>query len=100
METQKTVAEWETSVFGRFGVRGSNARHAARTNCEMGELLEALTSDDNNPKAAEEIAYVIIMLYGLAERLGVDALEEVDKKMSINRSRGWELDGTGHGQHV
>lgn len=68
-ENQQTIEEWRLAT---FGPGGSNARLAARVNEEMAELLAALTTDDNNPKAAEEIADVVIVLYGLASRLDVD----------------------------
>ena len=87
-ETQATISTWANDT---FGPSGSNARVAARANEEMAELLRALTADD---------ADVLIVLYRLATRLGVDLYAEVDRKMSINRAREWKLDATGHGYHV
>jgi len=66
----------------------------------MAELLRALTVDDNNPKAAEEIADIFIVLYRLGERLGVNLHDEIDHKMKTNRLRKWHKDGSGHGYHV
>jgi NTP pyrophosphatase (non-canonical NTP hydrolase) len=66
----------------------------------MAELLRALSADDNSAKAASEIADVVIVLYRLAWRLGVDLHDEIDKKMAINRARQWKQDNTGHGYHV
>jgi NTP pyrophosphatase (non-canonical NTP hydrolase) len=97
-ETQKTISEWAENT---FGPSGSCARVAARANEEMAELLRALTSDDANiAKAAEEIADVVIVLYRLATRLGVDIQFEIEQKMEINRNRVWTKDGTGHGYHL
>lgn len=97
-ENQKTISEWAETT---FGPAGSNARVAARANEEMAELLRCLTVDDNHvTKAAEEIADVVIVLYRLAQRLGVDLHFEVNAKMAINRSRAWKQDGSGHGYHV
>jgi hypothetical protein len=56
--------------------------------------------DDKHQKAPEEIADVVIVLYRLASRLGVDLHQEVEKKMAINRNREWKLDNSGHGYHV
>jgi NTP pyrophosphatase (non-canonical NTP hydrolase) len=89
-ETQDTVAKWAVSV---FGPAGSNARCAARANEEMAELLRALTADDNHPKAVEEVADVVIVLYRLADRMGFDLHAEIDRKMLTNRERAWERDG-------
>lgn len=96
-ETQRSVTEWADATFGPVS---SNIRVAARANEEMAELLRALTVDDQNPKAAEEVADIVIILYRLATRLGVDLEVEISRKMAVNRSREWRLDGSGHGYHV
>lgn len=97
VESQESIAVWAAETFGEAG---SNARVAARANEEMAELLRALTADDEHPKAAEEIADVMIILYRLAYRLEVDLHQLVDDKMQINRAREWHKDNTGHGYHV
>jgi len=97
METQQTVAMWADETFGPVT---SHARIAARANEEMAELLRALTADDHHPKAAEEIADIVIVLYRLATRLGVDLRTLVNEKMAKNRTREWKRDGSGHGYHV
>lgn len=96
-ETQSGISKWADET---FGPSGSNARVAARANEEMAELLRALTADDNHPKAAEEAADIVIVLYRLASRIGVDLHAEIDRKMAVNRERVWNLDKTGHGYHV
>lgn len=97
METQASISDWAHET---FGPAGSNARVAARANEEMAELMRALTVDDSHPKAAEEVADIVIVLYRLATRLGVDLHSEVNRKMQVNRERQWNLDKTGHGYHV
>ena len=97
IETQKSMSDWAQDTFGPVG---SNVRVAARANEEMAELLRALSSDDLHPKAAEEIADVVIILNRLATRLGVDLAAEIDRKMKINRARVWKKDNSGHGYHV
>lgn len=96
-ETQASISSWAEETFGPVA---SNARVAARANEEMAELFRVLTIDDKSPMAAVEIADVVIVLYRLAARLGVDLHEAIDVKMAVNRSRKWDLDGTGHGYHV
>lgn len=96
-EDQGTISAWAAETFGPVA---SNIRVAVRANEEMSELLRALAADDASPKAAEEIADVFIVLYRLADRLGVDLHEEINRKMEVNRSREWRLDNTGHGYHV
>jgi len=96
-ETQATVSDWADHA---FGTASSNMRIATRVNEEMAELLRALSVDDNNPQAAEEIADVVIILYRLARNLGTDLQTEIDRKMTINRKRIWKRDATGHGYHV
>lgn len=97
IESQMSISMWAEQTFGPVS---SNARVAARANEEMAELLRALTADDNHPKAPEEIADILIVLYRLANRMGVDIHNEVNRKMEINRARKWEMDNTGHGYHV
>lgn len=96
-ENQVSIALWAGQTFGEAG---SNARVAARSNEEMAELLRKLTVDDAHSEAPEEIADVVIVLFRLAERMGVDLLAEIDAKMKINRARVWRTDGSGHGYHV
>ena len=94
--TQGDIARWADKT---FGPSTSNVRIAARANEEMAELLWALTCDDNAPKAVEEAADVVIVLYRLVERMGGDLMLAIDEKMAINRDRKWVVSG-GHGQHV
>lgn len=94
--SQRDVARWADVT---FGPSPSNARIAARANEEMAELLRALTCDDNEPKAIEEAADVVIVLYRLVERMGGDLMQAIDAKMAVNRDRKWLVSG-GHGQHV
>lgn len=96
-ENQQTISQW---IEETFGAAGSNARVVARANEEMAEMLRDVTADDSHPNLAEEMADVVIVLYRIATRLGVDLHDEIDKKMLINRARKWTLDGTGCGYHV
>lgn len=96
-ETQQSISNWAVDTFGDTG---TNASCATRANKEMSELVMALANDDRDPKAGAECADVLICLYRVAERLGVDLHAEVDRKMAINRARKWSLDGHGHGYHV
>ncbi|MNY00493.1 hypothetical protein D3C86_1329890 [compost metagenome] len=43
---------------------------------------------------------MVIVLSQIAERLGLDLGEAIDRKMAINRSRKWVTAGDGTGQHV
>lgn len=97
-ETQETITDWAASV---FGPAQSNLRIAIRANEEMAELLRCLSVNDHHPMAPEELADVVIILYRLADCLGVNLHSVVDAKMSVNRTqRTWERDGSGHGYHV
>jgi len=97
METQSTINQWCEDTFGPVG---SNYSVAERADEEMIELLDALHQNDNDSTAGEECADIVIILYRLCERLGVNLLDEVDRKMKINRQRKWKLRGDGHGDHV
>lgn len=96
-ETQESISAWATAT---FGPAGSNLSCAIRANREMAELLTALSRDDNDPKAAEEVADVVICLMRLMARLNADIQDAINRKMAINRGRKWKLDGDGHGSHI
>jgi NTP pyrophosphatase (non-canonical NTP hydrolase) len=96
-ESQKSISAWAEQT---FGPSGSNIRVAVRAQEELTELLRALSVDDEHPKAAEEVADVVIVLQRLATRLGIDLWQEVERKMTVNRARVWKVDGSGHGYHV
>jgi NTP pyrophosphatase (non-canonical NTP hydrolase) len=96
-ETQRSISDWAEQT---FGPASSNMRVATRANEEMAELLRALAVDDNNSKAWDEMADVLIVLFRLADRTGIDLLWMVDEKMKINRARVWKQDGSGHGYHI
>lgn len=94
IENQKSVAHWAFMTFGA----ATDVRAAIRANEEMAELLRTMV-DGNYPKACEEIADVVICLYRLAENIGIDVHNEVNRKMAKNRKRKWKVDGTGCGYH-
>lgn len=96
METPETIAEWQIITFGP----ATNASYAARANRELAELIQCLIDNDNHPEAGGEIADVMIVLWGMAARMGLDVQAQVDAKMAINRTRKWRMTGPGHGQHV
>lgn len=96
MENQATISAWCDATFGK----ASNARVATRANEEMAELLRAVTEDENHPKAIEEAADIVIILFRLADRMGKNLMTEVDRKMAINRARQWQTTADGHGYHV
>lgn len=91
IETQKTVNEWQRSVFGE---PVSPARTAARANKEMSELVtECVASYAHPDKIVEEAADVAILLMRLADVVGRDLFEAIDKKMAVNRNeREWTID--------
>lgn len=95
-ETQATITQWCEET---FGPAKSNARLIARANEEMAELIRDSADDDRHPNIPEEMADVVIVLFRVATRMGVDLQEVINAKMMINRARKWELDGTGCGYH-
>lgn len=43
---------------------------------------------------------VLARMMRICAIMGGDLYAEVDRKMVVNRGRTWQLDGSGHGQHV
>lgn len=97
-ENQATICNWADQTFGKANVTSSYKRVLQ----EFEELQEAFHAPGiyNPGKLAAECADVLITLYRLAEVIGCDLHDEVDKKMRINRNRTWKSNGDGTGQHV
>lgn len=91
-ENQRSVAEWSNET---FGADISPCRIWLKVYEETNELGSAL---DNGffDEAAEEIADVAIVLFRLAEQIGVDLLDQVNEKMKKNRSRKWNKETWKH----
>lgn len=90
---QGEVSLWAAETFPK---KVNNFSVALRASKEMRELLDCLAVDDNSPHAPQELADVVIVLLRLADRLGVDLLEEVQRKLAINKLRVWDEQG----QHI
>lgn len=97
LKDQREISQWAVETFGDAS---SNMRVAVRANEEMSELLRHLSTNDNHPEAGAEIADIVIVLYRLADRMGLSLHHEVEIKMEINRTRTWSMDGDGHGHHI
>lgn len=96
METQMTISDWANKT---FGPPKDPQTIVDRFMYEVAELsLQA--SDGNFDRAAGECADCLIVLYQVAQTLGFDLHEEVNKKMAINRARKWNIAGDGTGQHI
>lgn len=54
---------------------------------EVGEAYEAWLKKPGKKELGEELADVAIYLYGLAELLGYDLGDEMERKMAINEKR-------------
>lgn len=79
-----------------------HARCAARILGELSDTLQWLTASDfekffTTPPAGLNAG---AMLRALADRMDFDLQAEVDRKMSINRGRRWNITADGHGYHV
>lgn len=105
-ETQHSIHAWSRETFGECD---DLARFAARINKEMAELIVVCCSNADPGTFGEKIraefgdesADVVIMLCSLAEIVGFDLMEAVNRKMTTNRGRRWNIskDGFGH-QHA
>jgi NTP pyrophosphatase (non-canonical NTP hydrolase) len=99
IEDQDSISQWSRETFGP----ATPTRAATRMNTEVAELLTLMSMPQSMAirlKIEEECADVLIVLYTVANCLGIDLHHTVDEKMSINRARKWKLDGSGCGQHI
>lgn len=121
METQKSVAEWRESVFGRsalphrilgrcleefaelVGMVGF-PYHEARLRGAAEDMKAAELGADVSPEfvkraIGDEAADVLVVLMGFCHEVGVDLQAELDRKMAVNRKRKWKVTAAGLGQH-
>lgn len=76
--------------------KGFNVTNVEKEFCLLyGEVAEAFEAyRKKKDDVGEELADVAIYLLGLAEILGVDLADEIEKKVAINKERTYEvLDG-------
>ena len=110
METQKTISDWATNMFGYPTVRKSLQRMFEEIK-ELEQLIEyeheegsvcctEAYLENSHTKIADEIADIMICAYQAMNTLGFDLHACVNHKMEINRHRKWKLAGDGTGQHV
>jgi NTP pyrophosphatase (non-canonical NTP hydrolase) len=94
-ENQSTITKWQLETFGKISLFAAFKR--ARK--EWRELQDKIDAHAKTIDLVDEAADVVIVLYAFAEAMGLDLHEAVDRKMAINRSREWVLNGDGTGQH-
>ena len=102
LESQRSINDWADVVFGRARdpVQGIEAA-VKRSVAEMQEFLELSQAPALHYKALqEEAADVVITLYRMFALMGKDLGAEVDRKMRVNRGRGWWRNGDGTGRHL
>ena len=97
-ETQFTISAWADEEFGKV----KDLKHAfRRTQEELTELNIEMTCLNPNPsRIINEMADVVITFYRCAAVMGQSLDQAISHKMSVNRSREWASDGTGHGYHL
>lgn len=81
-EMQKGV--WENKIKHNFSLTNVE-REFCLLYGEVGEAYEAYLKKHDN--LGEELADVAIYLMGLAQMVGLDLQEEIEKKMKINEDR-------------
>jgi NTP pyrophosphatase (non-canonical NTP hydrolase) len=81
METQQSISQWAAETFGQ---PCSNLRVATRAGEEMFELFKEISTGGSALKSIEEAADVAIVLYRLAERLGVTIDTSLIKRQDPN----------------
>lgn len=96
MTLQSDILDWSIETFGS----SSSVAKAIRGNKEMAELISSLQNGISNDEIAEECADVAFFLIQICEASGHDLIEEVTKKLVINRKRSWERSPDGSHQHV
>lgn len=96
MTLQKEVLDWAE---GEFGVN-PELKIAIRGNKEMAELVSTISNGMGKKDIGEECADVAFFLIQICEKNGFDLMEEVAKKLVINRRRKWAIASDGSHQHI
>ena len=78
----------------------SNLDVAALANSDLALAIKHLATSNESPVVAALLDWITALMALLAERLGTNLADEIDKKMAVNFARSWKLDGSGHGYHV
>ncbi len=103
------IGEWLGASDWLFGVREPRLYRPVRLTGYALTQIGLLVFDvelivDGDPSRSQSIALrnlraVLGALRELSSIYGQDLRSAIDAKMAINRTRKWELDGTGHGYH-
>ena len=87
------LQEMQKAVYQNKINKGFNVTNIEKEFCllygEVGEAYEAFRKKKED--VGEELADVAIYLLGLAEILGVDLADEIEKKMEINKERTYSV---------
>jgi len=92
-ETQNTIGAWVREAFNP-----DLSMQVKKLHEEVAEFSEAVESG-NLSHAAEELADIAIVVFGLAFQLGVPILKGMNSKMITNRNRKWKFEN-GVNRHV
>ena len=89
------LREMQKAVYQNKINKGFNVTNVEKEFCLLyGEVAEAYEAYRKKKEdVGEELADVAIYLLGLAEILGVDLADEIEKKMEINRERTYSVVG-------
>ena len=87
------LKEAQKQVYQNKVNKGFNITNVEKEFCLLyGEVAEAFEAyRKKKDDVGEELADVAIYLLGLAEILGVDLADEIEKKMGINKERTYEV---------
>ena len=87
------LQEMQKAVYQNKVNKGFNITNVEKEFCLLyGEVAEAFEAYRKKKEdVGEELADVAIYLLGLAEILGVDLTDEIEKKMAINKERTYEV---------
>ena len=89
------LREMQKAVYQNKINKGFNVTNVEKEFCLLyGEVAEAYEAYRKKKEdVGEELADVAIYLLGLAEILGVDLADEIEKKMEINKERTYSVVG-------
>jgi len=107
---QERIHEWAEITFGSpthlAPLHKRVLSEVDELNQEVGMLGEGLLLKQlrsmlvTRRRIGQECADIVITLFRLCGAIGVDLMDEVDKKQTVNEGRKWRSFGDGTGQHI
>lgn len=98
-QLMSTHTDWSLNIY-KDGTKFTSLIHLRK---EVGELEQAIISDESKANIGFELADCFLLLFDAAARCGFDGMElksYIEAKININKERKWQKQDDGTYRHV